>query len=120
MRVRMFKPQFAPLVLNGSKRQTIRPMPKRIPSIGEKESWRKWMDKPYRSKQQELAQVQIVNVQSIKIVGYGMFILSGEDCTWNEAQDIARLDGFGSLHDMMTWFLKTHGLPFQGILIKAI
>jgi len=116
----MFKPQFAPLVLNGSKRQTIRPTPKRMPKVGDKESWRKWSALPYRSPQVELAKVELKSVSQIKIVGYGMFILNGEDCTWNKAQEIARLDGFGSLHDMMTWFLKTHGLPFEGILIKAI
>lgn len=115
----MFKPQFAPLVLNGSKRQTIRPMPKRMPIVGQKESWRKWSDKPYRSKQIELAQVVVTNVQSIKLVGHGMFVLSGEDCTWDEAQDIARLDGFESLESMMQWFISTHGLPFQGVLIQA-
>lgn len=120
MRVRMFKPQFAPLVFDGSKRQTIRPIPKRMPVVGQQESWRKWTDKPYRSKQIELAQVILNSVSKITIAGYGMFVLNGEDCTWNEAQEIARLDGFESLHDMMTWFLNTHGLPFEGILIKAV
>ena len=116
----MFKPQFAPLVLNGTKRQTIRPTPKRMPKSGDKESWRKWSDKPYRSPQIELAQVVLVGVNTIKIVGYGMFILNGKDCTWNEAQEIARLDGFESLASMMLWFHKTHSLPFEGILIKAL
>ncbi len=119
MRVRIFKPQFAPLVLNGTKRQTIRPTPKRMPKVGDKESWRKWSDKPYRSPQIELIKVVLAGVLRIKIVGYGMIILNDKDCTWNEAQEIARLDGFESLHDMMTWFLSNHGLPFEGILIKA-
>ena len=44
MRVRMFKPQFAPLVKAGTKRQTIRPVPKRLPQPGDLESWREWTE----------------------------------------------------------------------------
>ena len=44
MRVRMFKPQFAPLVKAGTKRQTIRPVPKRLPQPGYLESWREWTE----------------------------------------------------------------------------
>ena len=65
MRVRTFKPQFAPLVKAGTKRQTIRPMPKRerdIPKEGDLESWREWTGKPYRSKQRELCQVRLILV----------------------------------------------------------
>lgn len=115
----MFKPQFAELVRTGLKRQTIRPLPKRMPVVGQQESWRKWSGLPYRSPQLELAQVEITGTKPIKIVGYGMLILDGKDCTWDEAQEIARLDGFRSLHDMMKWFHANHGLPFEGILITA-
>lgn len=115
----MFKPQFAPLVKDGSKRQTIRPTPKRPVLIGSKESWRKWSGKPYRSSQIELAQVVVTNVRAITLAGFGMFIVSGKDATWDEAQEIARMDGFESLEAMMQWFYKEHGLPFEGILINA-
>lgn len=47
--VRMFKPQFAPLVESGKKLQTVRPTPKRMPKPGDKISLREWTGLPYRS-----------------------------------------------------------------------
>lgn len=40
--VRMFKPQFAPMVENGTKLQTVRPRPKRMPKEGDAISLRCW------------------------------------------------------------------------------
>jgi len=40
MIVRLFKPQFAPKVASGEKRQTVRPTPKRIPYLGDRISLR--------------------------------------------------------------------------------
>ena len=31
---------------------------------------------------------------------------------------LARLDGFSSVLEMAKWFEKTHGLPFEGVLIR--
>jgi len=31
---------------------------------------------------------------------------------------LARLDGFKSAAAMFDWFEKTHGLPFEGLLIR--
>lgn len=115
MRVRMFKPQFAPLVKNGTKRQTIRPLPKRMPKVGDRESWREWEGKPYRSKQRELAQVELTEVRYIRITKdweKGLF-------AYPTRRAIIRKDGFRSVQDMLAWFLKNHGLPFRGILIKS-
>lgn len=30
----------------------------------------------------------------------------------------ARLDGFADWHEMRDWFSKTHGLPFNGVMIE--
>src|SRR5262245_11304591 len=37
--VRMFKPQFAPMVESGQKCQTVRPTPKRIPHPGDRSAY---------------------------------------------------------------------------------
>lgn len=127
MRVRMFKPQFAQMVKDGTKRQTIRPVPKRPVIIGSQESWRQWSDKPYRSPQIQLATVTIENVERIAIDETenlyevwlmdrpynGALLMPGE---WDE---IANDDGFKSMFDLVQWFKNEHGLPFEGILIKA-
>jgi len=118
MRVRLFKPQFAPMVLNGTKRQTIRPTPKRLPQPGDLESWRQWTGLPYRSKQRELVQVRIKEVQRIVIRDGGM-VLADKFLSVPEIVKIATADGFLGWPDFLGWFNFTHGLPFTGILIKA-
>ena len=120
MRARMFKPQFAPLVKSGAKRQTIRPLPKRMPKVGDHESWRQWAYKPYKSPpdgspaQIELAQVELTSVSRVYIDWEGVFIEG-----FNFFGLIATADGFKDWSEMREWFNNQHGLPFKGILIKA-
>ena len=42
MIVKLFKPQFSPLVESGLKLQTVRPTPKRMPKPGDRISLREW------------------------------------------------------------------------------
>ena len=121
MRVRTFKPQFAELVKSGKKRQTIRPTPKRMPKTGDVESWRMWTGRPYNSPQHELVQVRLLSVEPIFIAKDG--ILLGENPgtvleVWDEDR-LAKKDGFKNFTEMAAWFKNEHGLPFEGILIKA-
>jgi hypothetical protein len=118
MRARLFKPQFAPLVKAGTKRQTIRPLPKRMPQPGEVESWRQWSGRPYCSPQIELAQVRITAVDHIQI-HRSMMVVNGVIQTPKQQIGIATADGFEMPIKMAIWFELTHGLPFTGILIKA-
>ena len=115
--VRMFKPQFAPLVLSGEKCQTIRPTPKRMPKSGEKISLRMWTGKPYRSKQRVLREAIISEVLPVKICGLAIMVnncvLLGDD-EWA----FAKADGFNTPMDLFEWFNVTHGLPFEGVVIK--
>lgn len=102
----MFMARFAEAVRSGEKRQTVRPWPKSpkyLPRCLQLESWRMWSDKPYRSKQIELATVQICEVNLIRL----------------KAKEFARADGFKDLKQMKWWFIEAHGLPFTGFLIKA-
>ena len=127
MIIRMFKPQFAPLVANGTKRQTIRPTPKRMPKVGERESWRKWSGLPYRTPTVELAQVTIKSVERICISEtpnfYEVWLLdrpfNGALMQREEWDRLAKDDGFDSMFALNEWFRATHGLPFEGILIQA-
>lgn len=127
MRVRMFKPRFAVLVAAGTKRQTIRPMPKRMPKVGDHESWRRWSGLPYRSKQIELARVEIVSVERIRIEEtsdtYDISLLDrplkGALLPKEHWDEIAVADGFANQYGLAIWFKETHGLPFGGIIIRA-
>jgi hypothetical protein len=111
--VRMFKPQFAPMVEAGTKLQTVRPTPKRMPKVGDKISLRCWTDKPYRSKQRVLIESTITEVSIVDITEDGIAVNSyAEPC-----DDFARADGFRNFFELRDWFRATHGLPFEGIVI---
>lgn len=118
----MFMERFAPLVASGAKRQTIRPIPKRMPKASDKESWRKWSGKAYRSPQIELAQVELTGVYPIEIFvsdhppTKGVRIDGPIEANWDE---FVKADGFDSIQDFFNFFEKQHGLPFKGILILA-
>ena len=118
MRFRTFKPQFAPAVRNRIKRTTIRPTPKRMPKVGDRESWRQWLGKPYFSKTEELAQVELTEVKVITINLKGIMLA---DIVLEDAQqnDLAKADCFTSFRDMLGWFNSQYGLPITGIFIQG-
>lgn len=114
--VRMFKPQFARLVENNLKLQTVRPIPKRMPVPGDIIDCREWTGKPYRSPQRKLKDSEIVRVDLVVIEEDGLT----DGGIWlpscNRGYDFARLDGFDDFGTMQKWFDATHGLPFKGIV----
>lgn len=121
--VKMFKPQFAPLVKAGTKRQTIRPTPKRMPQSGDVIDCREWTGAPYRSPQRRLIEAPIVSVLLVRITSEAVITESYEVVSWMNKprgmrDEFARADGFDSFEQMVQWFKKEHGLPFTGILIK--
>lgn len=122
MRVRMFQSKFARLVENGTKRQTIRPMPKRLPKAGSHESWREWTGKAYRSPQRELSKVELTKISRFSLDQTPHEVIPSINHVpiplddWNT---FAVKDGFASMAEMVEWFEQTHGLPFIGILIEA-
>ena len=119
--VRMFKPQFAPLVEAGTKRQTVRPTPKRMPFVGQHLSLRTWTGRPYRSKQRVLATARVMDVQPIRITDETLGIRITPPVGmhyWPDPDTFARADGFKDWPELREWFRTTHGLPFTGILIE--
>lgn len=112
--VRLFMPRFAPLVEAGTKLQTVRPFPKRMPKPGDKISLRCWTDRPYRSKQRVLMESTITEVSIVDITENGIAVNSyAEPC-----DEFARADGFRDFYELCDWFRETHGLPFHGIVIR--
>jgi hypothetical protein len=116
MIVKMFKSRFAPLVEDYKKRQTIRPVPKRMPKVGEEISLREWTGNPYRSPQRILRESRITHVSNCEITKACVRV---NGCRV-PSDHFAQADGFTSFSDMCLWFEETHGLPFEGILIEWI
>jgi hypothetical protein len=119
MRVRMFRTVFLVDLGSGRKRQTIRPNPKRIPKVGDCESWRIWKGRPYHSKQMEVAQVELTHVLPINIEPNGELILDGKTAGNLTREEVASKDGFPSYSALLSHFLKHRSLPLRGILIRA-
>lgn len=114
--VRMFKPRFAALVEAGTKTQTVRPTPARMPKAGDKLSLRMWTGKPYRSKQRELRAATVLHVAKIKLDGLNMWF-DGVLASDHKQRVFAIADGFSSAGEMRDWFENEHGLPFEGVVI---
>lgn len=119
--VKMFKEQFADKVASGTKRQTVRPWPKRprdLPHRGDKLDARKWSGKPYRSKQIKLLEGLIKRVVVVEISKFGRYlIVDGIALTKGGRDAFAKDDGFKDWEELVLWFKEAHGLPFEGIAI---
>jgi len=116
MIVRLFMPQFAPLVESGAKPHTVRPRPKRMPKVGEKISLRCWTGRPYRSKQRILRESVVTKVERIRMTAFDIFI-DGAKLSDPQLDTFACADGFPHHDAMLDWFEEQHGLPFEGIVI---
>lgn len=118
-----FQKQFVEAVESGTKRQTIRAHRKRPFKVGDT----LYLYYGLRTQQcRKLGEVECREVVPFKIeFGYfWMFYSRGAvQRRWlrlqvHDAADLARADGFESAADMAAWFEKTHGLPFDGQLIR--
>jgi len=115
MKVLMFQPRFAEVVRAGAKMQTIRPARKRPIKPGDELSLRRWIGRPYRSKQEIIASVRCEHCWPIRI-GWTELLIANFRVTSKE--QIAKRDGFENYGEMLTWFEQTYGLPFAGTLIR--
>lgn len=127
MTVLMFQDRFAELVRTGKKPHTIRPERKRPIHVGDHLSLRRWIGKPYRSKQQILMETVCVRVTRISLgirdgrCGASDEVLLGDEIIDTpERAKLSRADGFSCMSEMLDWFENTHGLPFHGVLIEWV
>ncbi len=107
----MFQPRFASLVEAGTKTQTVRKTPNRMPKVGDRISLRCWTDKPYRSPQRVLRDTTITRVAKVWI-GWNGILVDGRHVESDNA--FARADGFADFVQMHKWFCDNHGIPIEG------
>ena len=117
------KNQFVPLILNGTKRQTIRSTRKRPFKNGDI----LYLYKNHRTPQAEkIGEYECKSVENIEmnfspykdIPGIWEVILDGKGLTGEEVREIARADGFKTNKEFFDFFLQNHGTNFKGQLIK--
>lgn len=110
---------FKDKILSGAKRQTIRKERKNPIKVGEtlylwwemRTSQRQYMGK---STCKDKYPVKIFN-DKIEIREKNILIVLDQK---NDLNYFAIADGFDSWNDLIEFFEKTHGLPFEGVLIK--
>jgi len=117
MRVIMFQPQFHQAIRDGVKTATIRKAARC--QVGDELSLRAWSGKPYRSKHQILGTATCQKVRKIWLspahLDYGGTL--GEwipEKKMDGLYDFARREGFRSFGELIEWFDRVHGLPFEG------
>lgn len=121
-----FQAQFADLVASGEKRQTIRAPRKRPISVGDELRLYTGM----RTKACRLLGVvtcEKVTPVRIERLGSGaspiltidgVCVAIAHNCPWDTERRFARADGFKNWREMCEWFDRTHGLPFEGVVIR--
>ena len=111
-----FQPRFADLVESGQKTQTIRKTCRA--KVGDKVS----LYTGQRTKQcRKLGEGTITDIRALAINQFetmAMFFVDERLIRPRTADEIARRDGFASHQEMAQWFKDTHGLPFDGWLIR--
>lgn len=127
--IKTFQPRFVDAVRKGTKTQTIRKTPKRMPRPEDTLSLRTWTGKPYRSKQEILGDAVVTEVHQIQIIeepimtngiqdGVKLAVTVDGNRLGNEIEQLSIADGFSDPFDMWKVFKEMHGLPFEGILIR--
>lgn len=109
-----FQPRFADLVESGQKTQTIRK------TLRGKVGDTVYLYTGQRTKNcRKLGEGRIVSIQAINIQQNVIFV---GDWILSEKQDdsLASADGFADRSEMLDWFKKQHGLPFDGFLYKWV
>lgn len=112
-----FQAQFADAVERGEKCQTIRAYrkDKRDPKTGDT----LYLYTGMRTKScRKIGEVECLGSAEIRI-GKGLLWVSDPRIkTNNPMNTFAKLDGFDNWDAMEAWFEETHGLPFEGLLIR--
>ena len=116
-----FQKQFVPDVKSGKKRQTIR-KPRKHPF---KKGDTLYLYSGLRTKKAEkIKEVVCIDARKITIPEFGLSLTIHDEkgpirLYYMDHQDrFAQADGFETWWDMIRWFSKTHGLPFEGVLIE--
>lgn len=118
-----FQKQFADLVERGEKRQTIRAFRKdgRDPRVGDLLHLYTGPHRP--GQRRKIGRAECTSVARILIGSAGSMVIERADWRlWqvldDERRQIAQADGFESADEMVAWFEKAYGLPFEGLLIR--
>lgn len=107
---------FREKILDGSKRQTIRAIRKRAIATGDKLFlyWKQQSPKDC----EKLGEATCTSVRHIQIMRNGYVMPYESQMVKARLDTFAIADGFESWDDLVSYFEKSYGLPFKGVLIQ--
>lgn len=114
-----FQKQFAPLVENGKKRQTIRAVGKRRHAkpgepIQLYTGMRTKVCRKLITPDPVCVEVSLLCIH----LGHPRATVNGQIIEGKALDNLAKADGFNTAEEMREWFSTVHGLPFHGLIIK--
>lgn len=115
-----FKKQFAPAIEAGAKRQTIRAHRKdgRRPKHGDHLRLYTGMRGPNCRMLLDATCTDVSSVHIFEDVNGIAVVIAGRRLTMDEGRALAKADGFDSRAEFLGFFTETHGLPFEGLMIR--
>ena len=120
-----FKREFEAAILDGDKTQTVR-KPRRDGRPPARRGDRLKIYTGMRTKSCRLIEtVTVTSVDTVRIEATQMWVngrllpaaIYSRDSEQTD-NEFAEADGFGSFMEMSKWFEETHGLPFDGVVIR--
>lgn len=113
-----FQPRFADLVESGQKTQTIRK------TLRGKVGDTVYLYTGQRTKNcRKLGEGVVTNIETVSLYRGCLgphVMVAGNEILVVDFKRFALADGFASFHEMLDWFEKHHGLPFDGFLYKWV
>lgn len=116
--VKMIMPDFAPLIVAGTKLVTIRAPRKRPHKIGEILDWRIWTGKPYRSKMRHVAFSVVTDYAPITLHPEGFEMDGIFTPPPADLNKLAVEDGFVDWLALVFWFHSRYRFPFHAMLTR--
>ncbi|MDR2463580.1 MAG: hypothetical protein LBD30_07355 [Verrucomicrobiales bacterium] len=114
----MFNSIFSIPILSGTKQQTIRPVRKRLPTVGEGFEARVWLGTPYRSEQRRLLTSVITSVMlAVYHLHDGVVVVDGQSVS---VAALASADGFTGPDAMTEWFRRGYGHRTQTLEVMIV
>jgi hypothetical protein len=114
-----FQARFADAVESGAKTQTIRRRGKRAWKVGDMAYLHTGQRlKAGDERKRTLGVGRVVEVSDVRLEHGKPFRVDGVDLSSTKAYQFAYADGFNGTLEMIAWFDKTHGLPFDGQMIR--
>jgi len=114
-----FQKRFAPDVKSGAKGQTIRAHRKDGRAHCQPGDTLALYTGMRTTQCRKLGEGKVSRVSEFKITIQQVISINGGRLTAGEGKNqFARADGFVDAREMLEWFQKTHGLPFDGVVIE--